>query len=197
MEALGLEVCGHRPRMGRAEPVRSGRHRLSRCVATGRGRPSRKRGGLQLRRARDPGIKVPSSLPSTRRSSSQIRRKCRPVETVLTEKFWAYWRPRSPRTYLIKHSKRTAFRDLLRDLEGCGFVHRVRLLQNSKNSAVFLEVFPSPTMVLLFPALNRHGHFHGRALRYKHKPGRSSPSFIANGRNTEPVCGLWSAGSQP
>jgi len=37
----------------------------------------------------------------------------------------------------------------------------------------FVEVFPSPALVTLFPGQNRRDHIHCRALRYKYKKGRA------------------------
>jgi predicted RNase H-like nuclease len=38
---------------------------------------------------------------------------------------------------------------------------------------VFLEVFPSPAQVILFPCVMHSGHTHCRPPRYKDKPGRT------------------------
>jgi len=46
------------------------------------------------------------------------------------------------------------------------------LIPKQREQRSFLEVFPSPAQVILFPAANRQSHLHPRALRYKHKKGR-------------------------
>jgi predicted RNase H-like nuclease len=60
---------------------------------------------------------------------------------------------------------------LVRHLEGLEFVNRPMILKQREQRS-FLEVFPSPAQVILFPTASRHSHFHGRALRYKCKKGR-------------------------
>jgi len=96
----------------------------------------------------------------------------RPVEQQLTQTFWPY----DAAPYPANLSK-SAFREngriqrLVRDLKEHGFINRPTIPKQQEQQS-FLEVFPSPAQVVLFPAGNRLGHLHGRALRYKHKRGR-------------------------
>jgi|HubBroStandDraft_6_1064221.scaffolds.fasta_scaffold09415_6 predicted RNase H-like nuclease len=60
----------------------------------------------------------------------------------------------------------------VRQLESLGFKHQPNV-QKQQPQRVFLEVFPTPAQVILFPCSTHNGHTHCRPLRYKHKPGRS------------------------
>jgi len=51
-----------------------------------------------------------------------------------------------------------------------GFVQRPVIVGQQEQRS-FVEVFPSPALVTLFPGQNRRGHIHCRALRYKYKNG--------------------------
>ena len=53
-----------------------------------------------------------------------------------------------------------------------GFVQRPVIVGQQEQRS-FVEVFPSPALVTLFPGQNRRGHIHCRALRYKYKKGRA------------------------
>jgi len=57
-------------------------------------------------------------------------------------------------------------------LEGLGFTNHPQV-QMRKAERTFLEVFPSPAQVILFPCMTHSGHTHCRPPRYKHKRGRS------------------------
>ncbi len=59
----------------------------------------------------------------------------------------------------------------VRQLESLGFKHQPNV-QKQQPQRVFLEVFPSPAQVILFPCVEHSDHAHCRPLRYKHKPGR-------------------------
>ena len=62
-------------------------------------------------------------------------------------------------------------RQLVSYLEDQGFIQRPTVPKQQEQQS-FLEVFPSPALVMLFPGSNRKAHLHYRALRYKHKQGR-------------------------
>lgn len=99
--------------------------------------------------------------------------RCRPVERCLTELFWPYDAGPYP-----ANLSNTAFQStapvarLIRDLHARGFAQRLTPLQDP-NERTFIEVFPSPAQVILFPAQNRRQHIHSRGLRYKAKRGRA------------------------
>src|ERR1700676_5304566 len=61
---------------------------------------------------------------------------------------------------------------LLRSLEILGF-EQTSSVKKQQAQRVFLEVFPSPAQVILFPWTNHDGHGHCRPPRYKHKRKRS------------------------
>src|SRR3989442_12571416 len=53
-----------------------------------------------------------------------------------------------------------------------GFVQRPVIVGQQEQRS-FVEVFPSPALVTLFPGQNRREHIHCRALRYKLKKERA------------------------
>jgi predicted RNase H-like nuclease len=57
-------------------------------------------------------------------------------------------------------------------LEQLGFKQEPKV-RKQEPQRIFLEVFPSPAQVILFPCVTQRGHTHCRPLRYKHKRGRS------------------------
>src|SRR5204862_2416173 len=63
-------------------------------------------------------------------------------------------------------------RGLMTQLVTAGFVQRPVIVGQQEQRS-FVEVFPSPALVTLFPGQNRRGHIHCRALRYKYKKGRA------------------------
>ena len=99
--------------------------------------------------------------------------KQRPVERQLTEVFGPYDAGPYPANLSNAAFQPTGrIQKFVRQLEGLGFKHESKV-QKQKPQRVFLEVFPSPAQVILFPCVTHSGHTHCRPLRYKHKPGRS------------------------
>lgn len=99
--------------------------------------------------------------------------KCRPVEDVLTKTFWPYDAIPFPANLSNKAFQENGrIRQLVAYLEAQGFVQRPAILRRQEQRS-FLEVFPSPALVMLFPGQNRREHIHCRALRYKHKQERA------------------------
>ena len=96
----------------------------------------------------------------------------RPVERELTRIFGPYDAAPYP-----ANLSRPAFREggrarrLVKMLEGHGFRQSPEV-QKQRSQRIFLEVFPSPSLVILFPCHTHSAHTHCRPLRYKHKPNR-------------------------
>jgi predicted RNase H-like nuclease len=101
------------------------------------------------------------------------RDKCRPVEDLLTKTFWPYDATPFPANLSNKaFQENSRIRKLVKYLEAQGFVQRP-VIPKQQEQRSFLEVFPSPARVMLFPGQNRRAHIHCRALRYKHKQERA------------------------
>jgi len=98
--------------------------------------------------------------------------KSRPVEQELTRIFWPYDAAPYP-----ANLSNPAFREggriqqFVRSLGQEGFVQRTTVPKDLKQRT-FIEVFPSPAQVMLFPAQNRLQHIHCCGLPYKAKQGR-------------------------
>jgi predicted RNase H-like nuclease len=99
--------------------------------------------------------------------------KQRPVERELTKIFGPYDAGPFPANLSNPaFQQRGRIQQFVRQLESLGFKHQPSA-QKQQPQRVFLEVFPSPAQVILFPCITHSGHTHCRPLRYKHKPGRS------------------------
>ena len=99
--------------------------------------------------------------------------KQRPVERELTEIFGPYDAGPFPANLSNAAFQPTGrVQKFVRQLEGLGFKHQPKV-QKQQSQRVFLEVFPSPAQVILFPCITHSGHTHCRPLRYKHKAGRT------------------------
>lgn len=99
--------------------------------------------------------------------------KQRPVERRLTEIFGPYEAGPYPANLSRTEFQQTGrIRQLCLRLEQLGFKHNPQIEKQAPQRA-FLEVFPSPAQVILFPCMTHNGHTHCRPLRYKHKQGRS------------------------
>lgn len=97
----------------------------------------------------------------------------RPVERQLTEMFGPF--DAGPHSASLKNpmfhqaGRISQFVSLLQEL---GF-EQGPAVRKQQPQRVFLEVFPNPAQVIMFPAITRSGHYHYRAPRYKFKAGRS------------------------
>jgi predicted RNase H-like nuclease len=99
--------------------------------------------------------------------------KQRPVERQLTEIFGPYDAGPYPANLSNPAFRQTGrIQQLVKLLERLGFEQRPNV-QKQAPQRTFLEVFPSPAQVILFPCITHTSHTHCRPLRYKHKPGRS------------------------
>jgi len=99
--------------------------------------------------------------------------KQRMVERELTKIFGPYDAGPYPANLSNPAFQRSGrIQQFVRRLESVGFKHQPNV-EKQQPQRVFLEVFPSPAQVILFPCSSHNGHTHCRPLRYKHKPGRS------------------------
>jgi predicted RNase H-like nuclease len=99
--------------------------------------------------------------------------KQRPAERHLMEIFGPYEAGPYPANLSNPAFQQTGrIQQLVRLLEQLGFKQDPRVQRQAPQCA-FMEVFPSPAQVILFPCITHNGHTHCRPLRYKHKPGRS------------------------
>jgi predicted RNase H-like nuclease len=99
--------------------------------------------------------------------------KQRPVERHLTEIFGPYDAGPFPANLSNAAFQPTGrVQKFVRQLDGVGFKHQPSV-KKQQSQRVFLEVFPSPAQVILFPCITHSGHTHCRPLRYKYKHGRS------------------------
>jgi predicted RNase H-like nuclease len=99
--------------------------------------------------------------------------KQRPVERELTDIFGPYDAGPYPANLSNAAFQRSGrIQQFVKQLESLGFKHEPKVAKQQPQR-VFLEVFPSPAQVILFPCITHSGHTHCRPLRYKHKPGRS------------------------
>jgi predicted RNase H-like nuclease len=98
--------------------------------------------------------------------------RCRPVEEALTKTFWLYDATPFPANLSNKVFQEDGrIWQLVKQLETQGFVQRP-MIPKQQEQRSFLEVFPSPSLVMLFPGRNRTAHRHCRGLRYKPKKKR-------------------------
>jgi predicted RNase H-like nuclease len=96
-----------------------------------------------------------------------------PWASTLTKKFWPYDAAPYPANLSNKAFQEAGrIQQLVKYLEARGYVQRPTVPKRQEQQSV-LEVFPSPAMVMLFPGSKRMAHLHCRALRYKHKHGRT------------------------
>jgi len=98
--------------------------------------------------------------------------KQRPVERWLMEMFGPYDAGPYPANLANSAFQPTGrIQQLVKLLEGLSFKQEASV-RKQEPQRVFLEVFPSPAQVILFPCRTQRGHTHCRPLRYKHKAGR-------------------------
>ncbi len=115
------------------------------------------------------GAVVAIDAPLVVRNTGQ----CRPVERQLTEIFWSCDAAPYPANLSNPaFGERGRIRTLVNRLEASGFVQRPVIARQQEQRS-FVEVFPSPALVTLFPGQNRREHIHCRALRYKFKKERA------------------------
>jgi predicted RNase H-like nuclease len=99
--------------------------------------------------------------------------KQRPVERQLTQMFGLYEAAPFPANLSNPALQETGrIQQFVKVLERLGFDQRP-VVPKQQVQRVFLEVFPSPAQVILFPWSNHNGHGHCRPPRYKYKPKRS------------------------
>ncbi len=99
--------------------------------------------------------------------------KQRPVERELTQLFGLYEAAPYPANLSNPAFRETGrIQQFVKALERLGFDQQA-IIRKQQAQRVFLEVFPSPAQVILFPWANHNGHGHCRPPRYKHKPKRS------------------------
>jgi predicted RNase H-like nuclease len=99
--------------------------------------------------------------------------KQRPVELQLAKLFGPYDAGPYPANLSNPAFQPTGrIQQFVKLLESSGFEQRPHVLKQEPQRT-FLEVFPSPAQVILFPCRTHNGHTHCRPLRYKHKAGRS------------------------
>jgi len=99
--------------------------------------------------------------------------KQRPVERQLMQIFGPYDAGPYPANLSnVAFQPISRIQQFVRHLESLGFTNQPKV-QKGQAQRVFLEVFPSPAQVILFPCVTHNGHTHCRPLRYKHKKGRS------------------------
>jgi predicted RNase H-like nuclease len=99
--------------------------------------------------------------------------KQRPVERKLTEIFGPYEAgpfPANLSNPAFQESGR--IQQFIGLLECLGFEQQSRI-RKQQSQRVFLEVFPSPAQVILFPGMTHSNHGHYRPPRYKFKRDRS------------------------
>jgi predicted RNase H-like nuclease len=97
----------------------------------------------------------------------------RPVERELTKMFGPF--DAGPHSASLKNQvfrKTGRIQQFIQMLEPLGFKHWPRI-RKQRSQRVFLEVFPSPAQVILFPGITHADHCHYRPPRYKFKRGRS------------------------
>jgi predicted RNase H-like nuclease len=99
--------------------------------------------------------------------------KQRPVERQLTQIFGLYEAAPYPANLSNPAFQETGrIQQFVKLLERLGFGQQP-VVQKQQAQRVFLEVFPSPAQVILFPWMNHSGHGHCRPPWYKHKPKRT------------------------
>jgi predicted RNase H-like nuclease len=99
--------------------------------------------------------------------------KQRPVERDLTRIFGLYEAAPYPANLSNPAFQKTGrIQQFVSGLERLGFEQQP-IVGKQQAQRIFLEVFPSPAQVILFPWANHNGHGHCRPPRYKYKPKRS------------------------
>jgi predicted RNase H-like nuclease len=99
--------------------------------------------------------------------------KQRPVERELTQLFGLYESAPYPANLSNPAFRETGrIQQFVKVLERLGFEQQP-VVKKQQAQRVFLEVFPSPAQVMLFPWVTHNGHGHCRPPRYKYKPKRS------------------------
>jgi predicted RNase H-like nuclease len=99
--------------------------------------------------------------------------KQRPVERELTCRFGLYEAAPYPANFSNPAFQDTGrIQQLVRLLDRLGFEPQ-QIVKKQQAQRVFLEVFPSPAQVILFPWAHHNGHGHCRPPRYEYKPKRS------------------------
>jgi predicted RNase H-like nuclease len=99
--------------------------------------------------------------------------KQRPVERELTQIFGLYEAAPYPSNLSNPAFQKTGrIQQFACLLERLGFEQQP-VVRRQQEQRVFLEVFPSPAQVILFPWAHHNGHGHCRPPRYKYKPKRS------------------------
>jgi len=96
----------------------------------------------------------------------------RPVERQLTKIFGPY--DAGPHSASLKRSEfheTGRIQRLVHLLESLGFQQQPTLRKQEPHR-VFLEIFPSPAQVILFPCMSHYGHTHCRPPRFKDKRKR-------------------------
>jgi predicted RNase H-like nuclease len=99
--------------------------------------------------------------------------KQRPVERELTQVFGLYEAAPYPANLSNPAFQETGrIKRFVSILERLGFEQQP-IVKKQEAQRAFLEVFPSPAQVILFPWVTHNGHGHCRPPRYKYKPKRS------------------------
>jgi predicted RNase H-like nuclease len=99
--------------------------------------------------------------------------KQRPVERELTQIFGLYEAAPYPANLSNPAFQQNGrVQQFVRVLERLGFEQQP-VVGKQQAQRIFLEVFPSPAQVILFPWANHNGHGHCRPPRYKYKPKRT------------------------
>jgi len=99
----------------------------------------------------------------------------RPVEKELNTTFGQYEAaPHSANLSNPNFKEAGRIQEFVKQLIGRGFTQTV-VASKQTTQRVFLEVFPAPALVVLFPCHLHTGHCHCRPPRYKYKSGRRWP----------------------
>jgi len=103
----------------------------------------------------------------------------RPVEMQLTSIFGRYDAgPHSSNRSNPNFQEAARIQRLAHLLGNLGFSQQTTA-QKQQSQRTFLEVFPSPALVILFPCHLHSTHTHCRPPRYKHKRARSRPELCS------------------
>src|SRR5207249_1060530 len=103
----------------------------------------------------------------------------RPVEVQLTSLFGRYDAgPHSANCSNPNFQATGRIQGMVRLLHDFGFVQQTTVRKQESQRA-FVEVFPAPALVILFPCHLHSAHSHCRPPRYKHKHQRSWPELCS------------------
>ena len=103
----------------------------------------------------------------------------RPVEVQLTSLFGRYDAgPHSANCSNPNFQATGRIQGMVRLLHDFGFVQQTTVRKQESQRA-FVEVFPAPALVILFPCHLHSAHTHCRPPRYKHKHQRSWPELCS------------------